>query len=318
MSPLSLWAPADLKPEASPPSVPGDAPAVLEPARWPDAVEVDRVVPPSGNLTVGPQQFWLGTTQAGQTVTFWIDTTTVHLSIGGWRVKTVPSRLTEVDLAAPRRCPPGRPPAVGAVPGRPGCQPVRGRGPAGQLRRDHHPRQPGHPGRLPAGRAASPDPPRRHRHARPGPRRRAVAHPCPARSRPASATGCKASAWPGPARCQSQAWPSSGGSPAAAASRSPASASRSASATPGNRDHPARRHHPAHHRPARRADHHRPARHQRQDQQVQGLPNAYPPPRVTSLPGSVLPAPGILPPRQDHRQERSLRSRPSDGATRHS
>jgi hypothetical protein len=84
-----------------------------------------------------------------------------------------------------------------------------------------------------------------------------------------------------------------------------------------NRHHPARRHHPAHHRPARRADH-RPARHQRQDQQVQGLPNANPPPRVTSLPRSVLPAPGILQPRQDHRQERSLRSRPSDGAPRHS
>jgi len=117
--PLSLWAPADLKPEASPPSVPGDAPAVLEPARWPDAVEVDRVVPPSGNLTVGPQQFWLGTTQAGQTVTFWIDTTTVHLSIGGWRVKTVPSRLTEVDLARLRRAGarPAGPPPSGPFPG---------------------------------------------------------------------------------------------------------------------------------------------------------------------------------------------------------
>jgi hypothetical protein len=33
---------------------------------------------------------------------------------------------------------------------------------------------------------------------------------------------------------------------------------------------------------------------------------------------AALPAPGILSPREDHRQERSLRSRPSDGATRHS
>ena len=66
---------------------------------WPDAIEIDRVVPASGNMTIGPQQFWLGTSRIGQTVSFWIDTTTVHLSIGGWRIKTVPSRLSSVDLA---------------------------------------------------------------------------------------------------------------------------------------------------------------------------------------------------------------------------
>lgn len=32
----------------------------------------------------------------------------------------------------------------------------------------------------------------------------------------------------------------------------------------------------------------------------------------------ALPAPDMLSPRKDHRQERSLRSRPSDGAPRHS
>jgi hypothetical protein len=46
-------------------------------------------------MTVGPQQFWLSPARAGQKVTLWIDATTVHLSIGGWRIKTVPSRLTE-------------------------------------------------------------------------------------------------------------------------------------------------------------------------------------------------------------------------------
>jgi hypothetical protein len=68
---------------------------------------------------IGPQQFWLGTVRAGQTVTFWIDTTTVHLSTGGWRIKTVPSRLTEVDLARLRRAgarPAGSPPS-GPFPG---------------------------------------------------------------------------------------------------------------------------------------------------------------------------------------------------------
>jgi transposase InsO family protein len=86
---LSLWAPADLELLTSPPPVPDSAVAAAEPASWPDAVEVDRVVPPSGNMTVGPQQFWLGTARAGQAITLWIDTASVHLSAGRWRIKTV-------------------------------------------------------------------------------------------------------------------------------------------------------------------------------------------------------------------------------------
>ncbi|MBV9093492.1 MAG: IS481 family transposase [Streptosporangiaceae bacterium] len=116
---LSLWAPADLEPLASPPAAPEHAAAAAEPASWPDAVEVDRIVPPSGNMTVGPQQFWLGTARAGQKVTVWIDTTTCHLSAGGWRIKTVPSRLSEVDLARLRRADgrPAGPPPAGPSPG---------------------------------------------------------------------------------------------------------------------------------------------------------------------------------------------------------
>jgi transposase InsO family protein len=116
---LSLWAPADLEPLASPSPVPDGATAASEPASWPDAIEVDRVVPPSGNMTVGPQQFWLGPARAGQQVTFWIDAVTVHLSIGGWRIKTVPSRLSEVDLARLRRtgARPAGPPPAGPSPG---------------------------------------------------------------------------------------------------------------------------------------------------------------------------------------------------------
>ena len=117
--PLSLWAPADLEPLARPSPVPDGAIAASEPASWPDAIEVDRVVPPGGNMTVGPQQFWLGPARAGQQVTFWIDAATVHLSIGGWRIKTVPSRLTEVDLARLRRtgARPAGPPPAGPSPG---------------------------------------------------------------------------------------------------------------------------------------------------------------------------------------------------------
>ena len=77
------------------------------------------MVPPSGNMTVGPQQFWLSPARAGQKVTLWIDTTTCHLSIGGWRIKTVPSRLTEVDLARLRHADarPAGPPPAGPSPG---------------------------------------------------------------------------------------------------------------------------------------------------------------------------------------------------------
>jgi hypothetical protein len=61
----------------------------------------------------------VGPARAGQTVTFWIDATTVHLTAGGWRVKTVPSRLSEVDLARLRRAGarPAGPPPSGPFPG---------------------------------------------------------------------------------------------------------------------------------------------------------------------------------------------------------
>jgi hypothetical protein len=65
-----------------------------------DAIEVDRVVPASGNLSVRGQQFWFGPVHAGTPVTLWIDTTTtVHLTLAGRHHKTLPSRLTTLDLA---------------------------------------------------------------------------------------------------------------------------------------------------------------------------------------------------------------------------
>jgi hypothetical protein len=62
------------------------------------AVELDRTVPASGNLTVGGQQFWFGPHLAGETVTLRADTTVVHLMRSGQRLKTVPSRLTPTHL----------------------------------------------------------------------------------------------------------------------------------------------------------------------------------------------------------------------------
>jgi hypothetical protein len=62
------------------------------------AVEVTRIVPGSGNLTIHGQQFWLGPDRAATPVTFWADTTVVHLLHNGVRLKTVPSRLTAAHL----------------------------------------------------------------------------------------------------------------------------------------------------------------------------------------------------------------------------
>jgi transposase InsO family protein len=116
---LSLRLPAGLVPVTEPVTEPSAVPATAEPpvvvigaeelVGPPDAVELDRAVPPSGNLAVGRQQFWFGPRFAGQTVSLWMDSTTVHISLDGVRVKTVPSRLNTADLARLRRSPGSRP-----------------------------------------------------------------------------------------------------------------------------------------------------------------------------------------------------------------
>ena len=75
------------------------------------AVEFDRVVPASGNLSVEGKQFWLGPARAGVTVTFWADHDVIHLLAGGARLKSVRSHLTTADL--------GRLAAVGGRPAGP-------------------------------------------------------------------------------------------------------------------------------------------------------------------------------------------------------
>ena len=62
------------------------------------AVQLTRVVPASGNLTVCGQQFWLGTHRAGLTITLRADTSVVELLAAGTRIKKVPSRLTPAHL----------------------------------------------------------------------------------------------------------------------------------------------------------------------------------------------------------------------------
>lgn len=121
---LALWRPPDLAPTTS--SLPEETerevsmpvPELEAPASG-DGVELERVVPACGNLNVRRQQFWFGPRWAGQTVRIWIDTTTAHVSVNGQHWKTLPSRLSSLDLdklradgATPAGPPPARPAAA--------------------------------------------------------------------------------------------------------------------------------------------------------------------------------------------------------------
>lgn len=94
------------------PRAPMDPDAMLVSPDPAEPVELDRVVPPSGNLMVGQQQIWLGPAHAGLPVVVWVDTERLHvLAVDGGRIKTSASRLSQRDLARLR--------ADGARPGRP-------------------------------------------------------------------------------------------------------------------------------------------------------------------------------------------------------
>ena len=96
-------------------------PAVDRVSAGAQAVELDRVVPPSGNLWLAGQQIWLGPAMTGRTVRLWAGLDRVHVLLDGYRVKTLPSRLDARDLArlaaagASPAGPPPLPPASGDV-----------------------------------------------------------------------------------------------------------------------------------------------------------------------------------------------------------
>jgi transposase InsO family protein len=107
---LPLKLPAVLTDAMTAGTAPDPVEGMLEPARedtilpgrrWVgDAVEFDRVVPASGNMSVAGKQFWLGPARAGTVVTFWADPDVIHLLIAGVRVKSFRSHLSVNDLAA--------------------------------------------------------------------------------------------------------------------------------------------------------------------------------------------------------------------------
>ena len=63
------------------------------------AVEVDWVIPASGNLWIGGQQVWLGPALSGRQITVWADAISLHVLLDGARIKTLPSRLGAAELA---------------------------------------------------------------------------------------------------------------------------------------------------------------------------------------------------------------------------
>jgi Integrase core domain len=76
-----------------------------------DAVEIDRVVPASGNMFAAGRQIWLGKPLAGQKVTLRLDRSTLHVFHDGQLLKTHPVTLDGKDLARLR--------AAGGKPARP-------------------------------------------------------------------------------------------------------------------------------------------------------------------------------------------------------
>ncbi|MFE5816953.1 IS481 family transposase [Streptomyces sp. NPDC056479] len=100
--PLVLPARLDLVTQQDPPTPPPE-PA---PLAWPlaegeiGAIEVERQVPASGNLSLRGQQIWFGPALAGTRVTLRIDVNRLHVLIGGARHKTLPSKLSGRDLKA--------------------------------------------------------------------------------------------------------------------------------------------------------------------------------------------------------------------------
>lgn len=91
---------------------PRAAPRRLEP------VELDKTVPPSGNLWIAGRQLWLGPKLAGETVRLWIDATTIHITHADTHLKTLPSRFNAADAPKLSRAgakPAGPPPAGAAA-----------------------------------------------------------------------------------------------------------------------------------------------------------------------------------------------------------
>jgi transposase InsO family protein len=102
---LGLWLPAALESAPDPASSTRTLERAIDagaahPAADGGPVELDRVIPPSGNLWFAGRQFWLGPARAGQVVRLWASADVIHLTIADTRVKSLRSHLSPADLSA--------------------------------------------------------------------------------------------------------------------------------------------------------------------------------------------------------------------------
>jgi hypothetical protein len=115
---IELWLPPTLvagEGDSAQAPTAGDAGSTSGEASWGGGpVELDKVVPPSGNMTLVGKQLWLGPARAGQVVHFWAWVDLIHVMVGGARIKTVRSHLSVADLA--RLVAEGAVPATGDAP----------------------------------------------------------------------------------------------------------------------------------------------------------------------------------------------------------
>src|SRR5918998_892890 len=228
-----------------------------DPAPDIDAVEIDRLVPASGNLGICGQQFWLGPARAGRTLTLWIDTTTVHLSLDGQASQdpAVPADQHRPGPATRPRRPPRRPTAAGTTVVDPTVRRRTRRNPPQRQRRGHGLHRRSLPLRRPTIRRPANHPApgnhRRPRHHRRDARPDHPPNPDPDPTRPTprrpSARPCSAA---GPA---TRSGPAHGVLPRRHPDHRPTGASRAALCRT-DRDHRGRRDHPAGLRPPRPFD----------------------------------------------------------------
>jgi hypothetical protein len=154
---IGLRVPAELTRQGRPSvSAPAPSPAGLAARPGQDAcsdrqgraVELDRLVPPSGSLRIAGQQIWLGPALTGRTVRLWAGLTQVHVLLDGHRIKTLPSRLDARDLGRSKGTASRAAAAASCIRG-------RGRGRADRERVGQcQPRRPHRQRRAAAGRAA--------------------------------------------------------------------------------------------------------------------------------------------------------------------
>lgn len=78
----------------------GDVPDPQPGLEWSPqmGLEIERVAPASGNLSVGSQQVWLGALWAGRPIRIWVNDRYLHVMCESRRIKTLPSRISDAEL----------------------------------------------------------------------------------------------------------------------------------------------------------------------------------------------------------------------------